>query len=528
MRRCATRFEGGSGQSLCQAHTFDNLKIVSICARHAFLVASLLVGLAACASIVKLDDSDPIGLAGISNEAGTPSGSSSGADLDGGITTEAGVSLSTGSIAFHNVACGIEQKQDVTITNTSAAPINVQVSLPADPVFSVVGSKDGTLAFTVAPNAAQSFTIAAMNPIAGASSADVLVKIGEEEHHVPVSLETAGGNLTFEPPALDFGQIRLTATSEKQKVVFRNDGTNPLTIKSIGGAADFVLVDGASPLPLELAPGTAVEKEVQMVAGTIETGVLTEELVPVVDGLCGDPPKINLKGQRKDAPYTVNPLSIDFSDLDCNKPGPAAKTITISNYINASKSIAVAMKSATSPFKATASAASVNATPDPKNPSTVTVSVSLPTPPQVPGDINDTLLVTVDGGTPVEVPVHVRIRGALLSVSATSLTLRRSDQSDGTGSVTLSNTGNVNACVQYTWSNWTFISEDWGCGHNGCYITDNSDQINAGSSTAWTAKYYSGSSSVTITANIARCGGYGGSTAPLCGAAPKITVTPTN
>ena len=33
---------------------------------------------------------------------------------------------------------------------------------------------------------------------------------------------------------------------------------------------------------------------------------------------------------------------------------------------------------------------------------------------------------------------------------------------------------------------------------------------------------------VTITANIARCGGYGGSTAPLCGAAPKITVTPTN
>jgi hypothetical protein len=475
------------------------------------LVGVLALGAAACASIVGLDDSDPA-----SNTSNT-----NGADLDGGITTEAGVSLSTGRVVFQKVACGIAQTQTIKISSSSATPTAVQVSLPPDPVFSLEKAQNGALSFTLAPHATESFTIAAKNPVSGTSSADVLVKVGAEEHHILVSLETAGGNLSFDPASLDFGQIRLNATSERQKVVFRNDGTDKVKVTGFTGAADFAVVDSLPALPFDLEPGATVEKEVQMLPGATATALLSEDLVPTADGLCAGPPKLTLKGQRLDAPFTVNPQAVDFGDLDCGTPAPTPKTITVSNYTAKERPIALANTSAA--FTATASPGSLAAAPDPQHPTTATVTISVPAPPQVPADYNDTLTVTVDG-TPITVPLHVRVRGALFDVSPPTLSLRRTSGASGTGKATLTNKGNVTACVKYTTSDTTFISEDFSCNGYNCYITDDTDQVNAGTGTDWTVKYFSGTTStVTITANLARCG-YG-STVPLCGPVPQLTVS---
>jgi hypothetical protein len=231
---------------------------------------------------------------------------------------------------------------------------------------------------------------------------------------------------------------------------------------------------------------------------------------------------MTVKGQRLDAPFTVNPQAVDFGDLDCGKAAPAPKTITVSNYTTSERPIALNNTSAA--FTVTASAASLAAAADPQHPTTATVTISVPAPPQVPADYNDTLTVTVDG-TPIAVPLHVRIRGALFEVSSPTLSLRRSPGAEGTGKVTLTNKGNVTACVKYTTSNTTFISEDWACyNYNNCYISDDSDQVNAGTGTDWTVKYFSGNTStVTITASLARCG-YA-SSVPLCGSAPRLTVS---
>lgn len=482
-----------------------------------------LAGLAACASLVQLDSSDSDSGGDGGTSSGTGTSSSGGGSLDGGITTEAGVSIGANVVTFQRSTCGMAQTQSIAVKNDSEVSVSVDVSLTADPVFSLANATAGAVHLTIEPHQASSFVIQAKSSTAGVNTADVVVKIGEEEHHINVSLETSGGTLKFEPPTVDFGVLRPDTASTAQTVIFRNDGNDRLRVAGFAGSTNFT-IDG---LPVEIEPGATIERSVVMTAGGVGAPI-SEALEAQVDGKCGDAPvTLTLKGQRLEALQTLNPLAADFGDVNCGAAAPGAKPLTLSNFTGAKAAYTLSLGKSPSPFAFTNSNPTSELAPGAAtNPTSATISVSLANPlPQVPQDLTDTLTVTISGGTSFSVPLHARIRGALLEVSATTLKLSRSSGSSGTGKVILTNKGNVNACVKYDRSNNTFLSEDYSCWCCGCSVSDDTDQVNAGASTDWSVRYYSGSSATTITANVVRCSGTGGQTAPLCGAAPKITVS---
>ncbi|MFO0739290.1 MAG: choice-of-anchor D domain-containing protein [Labilithrix sp.] len=456
-------------------------------------------------------------------DGGTPPAGDAGtlAPASGQLTI-GDVTVTPAAIGFTQAKCGTEQSQTITLKSGDAARA-IDVTMEASDVFSLAEAVGGTIHLQLAPHQETSFTVKAKASKAKTASTDVIIKVaGEVEHHLAVSLATVGSNLEVGSTMIDFGDVRANVASPTQTVTFRNEGTEPLTIRGFDPAP----VAFSLPSNLVVPAGGSVEATVAMRTGPAGDPIL-ERVTPVVDGTaCGALPTLVLEGRRVDADVTVSPATIDFGDVDCGAQAPATKTITVTNY-----AITTASYSSTtsgghfqvSPSNGVIAAAAVG------TPTVATVTVALAAVGTVPGVIDETLMVAVEGKT-VPVALHARVRGALLEVSQPALSLARVTGGAGTAKVTLTNKGNVDACVRYVRSNDTFVSEDYLCSQGACAIVDDTDQVNADASTDWSVRFYNGSAPTTITATVVKCSAFGGSAlaAPLCGAAPKLTITPSN
>lgn len=489
------------------------------------LGTSTLALVAACASLVGLDDSDPAsnGVAS-EEEAGTAGVGDGGVNGTGEITTEAGVSISPVVVEFQRAKCGTQQTKTITVKNDSDDPTKVDVSLPGNQIFSIMNADaNGDLHLDIAPHQRATFTLQGNSTKPGTSSADVLVKLGEIQTHLSVSLDTVGGGLAFDPSEIDFGDIRQNLDSEEQQISFRNDGNDAIKVTGFTGGPNFKF-----PTDVQLDPGSSISQKFAMTGGPAGDPI-TETLTPTVSGeVCGDLPKLTLKGHRVNDEVTVNPNTVEFGSQPCSSTAiNTTQTLTVSNYSTASTVDYKVELQAGTKFKITNGAIGmVPKASSPTTPGTTAITLGILDTGDVPGDLTENVNVTLTSlGRSVPIKVHTKVVGAVLQLGATSLSVRRNTM----GSVSLTNKGNVRLCVKYKSSNSRFFSEEKGqCNYYYCTRDDTDDQLDINERDDWRVQYFgNGGESATISMEVISCGS-GQPLAAVCGGLPTLSVTGTN
>lgn len=369
----------------------------------------------------------------------------SGAEDGGAVSSE--IAIRPEAIAITTTCAGASETPSLTLENAGTAPAPYELQVPEGSAFALLdesGATTGARTGLVPAKATVSVPLQASATRSGTFPGEVVVRVGGGVRLVPVQVTVQGAELTALPALVDFGEVRQQTEATAQTVELENTGTAAVDVVgfSADGGADFAL----SLSPTTLAPGAKASATASFAAG--DAGLPTSKTFTAItrQAVCGELPRVTVRGVRVNQEVTVNPASIDFGDVDCLSAGGATRSITISNYATVPAVFAVT-SGAGSRFSASPSKATV---PPATNgiPGAVDVVVTLlPTGSSI-GDHAEPLQIDVT--TPESrlstVTAKVRNVGAKLVIEPTRLARYSRDQKK---SFTVKNVGNKFVFVRH-------------------------------------------------------------------------------
>lgn len=486
--------------------------------RASFVVVSLAVGAAACASIVSLDSIGPGSQAKLTdNDAGEVVGG-------GAVTTDAGVTIDPGSLDFKSSPCGAHLSAPINLKNTTGASLAYTVTVATGGSFALEGADaNGAVTGTLEAGHNATVTVDANASTFGSTTSDVLVRIGDDTTTVKATLETHGGNLVFDPPLVNFGTTRASTASAAQTVTFRNTGNQDVTIDHFTAADDF-----SSPTAIQVPAGGTSTGQFQMPAGTAGAP-LTENAIPVLSSgsLCGAP-ELPLEGTRVSGNVTLSATSLNMGSPTCGDNAPAAQqTITLSNFFTGGSASFVATLPAQTVFSVSpAGTTNIPAATDDAHPGTATLQVGVVSVPATAGVHTETLSVVVTSGgvqTPTNVTLNLMVQGATVALDSTttSIVAFTSPIGIGTGEahVGIKNTGlGPNLCVGYT------VDDPQIFFYNGTSATLQPQTTGQKIDMAFNQQKNDNANQAIVTITPKACSGQS-APATVCGPIPTLTVT---
>jgi hypothetical protein len=339
----------------------------------------------------------------------------------------------------------------VNIINNGTEERSYEIDLPENDTFTFADSPDGgTLTGTVKPHDAAKITFSANSDSPGAHSLDVIVKAGDSVQSVTLSTTVSGATLAIDPLVANFGDVRQNQTSDPIKAVFTNNGNVPLTISSFDGldTSQFQIV----PSTVVIKGGESTTANITMLGAGANSTQVSEVLTPKFESgtaLCGQiAPTLTLQGTRVSTNVIVSPLTADFGSPDCNTTPTTSSVITLTNYdpTNAVPySFSLANMTA---FKVADSGGGSIPHLSGGTPGKTTLTITANNTGAAPGPVNTSLSVTVTpsdtGPKTYNIPVTMKVMGAVLQWDTTKLTFDHNNQKLY-GS--LENTGNATACL---------------------------------------------------------------------------------
>jgi hypothetical protein len=384
------------------------LRSIVVIQRRRFLLPVLAATLLACARIANLESADRSG-------AG-PAASASG-------ETGTSLQITPPEIKLADVVCNSAGRvgASLTLANTSVNAIPYAVEIPAGDRFILRGADniDATLVRGVAAAGASAKidVVLVSTKTPGEFGTDILVtEENEAVQKVHVTATITGASLTFTPSLIDFGEVRRDTAIPNETTQVENTGNDPVLIKSFTGTGSPELaVEGAN-FPLQ--PGEKRDLAVTFAAGPA-TAEQTAEIVPVTDRpLCGDAPKITLKGTRVNQDVLVNPATVDFGEVSClDDPARSTRSLTISNYAPLAKSFTVTLPVGdSSAYVADPVSGFVSGLGG------QTTIVLHRKPGLALGNHPESILISVAGMLPKTASIDVSIVGALLEITPETLT----------------------------------------------------------------------------------------------------------
>jgi hypothetical protein len=347
--------------------------------------------------------------------------------------TNGSVGLSTTDVFFGTggrVNCGTKSPdRTLKLRNTGnqsyawTATLGKGTSSPftVAPSSGTVPANGGEVTLTISTTA-----IPAEAPTADEAFGDTLfvaTDVANDTSH-PIALhQTANGaRLSFAPPAVDFGLVRVgTAATAGFSVV--NDGNVAAHLGLSTVNPKFTLPSGMTTAPGGVSTLLQAEYAPGNTAGT-DTATATV-MLDAADVLCAPlPAGLGLSGVGTSGSVSYAPASLDFGSVNCGATA-SAKTVTFKNDGNQAYTVAIALGGGTSsPYTVAMNPVSGMAATDG---GTVVVTVTpkqIPqTSPVTPNFFGDTLTVTTDvnGDTPHDIPLRQTARGAIFQISSTSL-----------------------------------------------------------------------------------------------------------
>lgn len=409
------------------------------------------------------DNGSPIGGA----EAGTGSSSDAGADAkqlldDGGLASRGSgeppvASFSALSIDFGQVYCGADAPAErvLHVVNSGGdGELDWQASFGPTSVFSIDGPSAGQIdaanddaAIKIASTGVPAFATAGQT-----ETAILTVTISRDGANpvatdITVTQSAAGATLLLEPASASFGQVQTGSSATPIPVTLQNIGNLPISVgfaSSTDPQLFLVNATGTTLGPSEQITGLAAMFEPTS-AGTASSRIA---IVPGNTPMCGAVPSgIDLNGTGTVGPIAVQPGSLDFGLVDCNKQSSAQQIQITTTGAQLSWTASLG-KGGSSPYVISPTAGSASSA----SAGVITVA---PRPIPQAADVTtdafaDTLTIMAPDG-PHAIPLHETAHGAILSQSTSSLAFGGVNTgAKATTQLNVVNTGNAPAVVSYS------------------------------------------------------------------------------
>lgn len=468
-------------------------------------------------------------LSGIIAACASLEGLTGGAAVDGGppedgdtrvdgdvLTSDGALRVQPSAIALET-DCGGQAASVITVENASDRERRVTVLPPVNASYRVANAQQ---LITIPPRGSARFDVALSSPTTpGVLEEDIQIVSESAVEKVHVSVRVHGAKLAFVPSTLDFGYVHMASTSSALVVKLENTGDRPASFTGFDGAAEnFVTLSKVAPID---AVGSA-DFKISMKPGPI--GKVEASVTPIAGSLCGDPPKLTLRGERQNEDILASPGVVDLGRHDCKTSPSSTATVTLSNYAIGSQAVYTATLLASSPFfivsgaegtlpKATAIDGGSG------KPGTATITVGLHPTGEAVGTVTDKLHVEISDSL-IQPPKKVfditlthLVTGAVVQLVSPPVTFDPS--SHKVQKPTLKNVGNAATCAVYTLTTGT--SAQWGVESDDPLNPETLNDIDV-TFRATTAGTYNGV--VTISPGLS-CDGVA-TPAPFCSPAPTL------
>ncbi|MGC2721501.1 MAG: choice-of-anchor D domain-containing protein, partial [Candidatus Acidiferrales bacterium] len=243
------------------------------------------------------------------------------------------LSASSTSVTFGSVAVGGSATQNVTITNTGTATVNISQATLTGSGFTVTG---GNPAGSLAVGQSSTVTIQFAPSAAGAANGALTVISDASNSPLMVSLSGTAtqAGLSISPSTLNFSNVQVNQTSS-QSVTLTNTGNSNVTINLATLSGNEFGMSGLS-LPKSISAGQSISFSVTF--APTSAGAATGSIT-FTDNAPGSPQVVTLVGSAVSATSTLtaNPGSVSFGSVSMGSKG--AQTITLTNSGNASATV---------------------------------------------------------------------------------------------------------------------------------------------------------------------------------------------
>ncbi len=245
------------------------------------------------------------------------------------------ISVTPLSLGFGSVVQGTSAAENVTVTNTGDAILNITGITIDDGQFAITsGNISGQ---TLAPGDSANITIVFTPSAAGPQSATMTITSNDpDEGTVDVSLSGTGTappapDIDVDPLTVPFGSVELGSSSASQNVTVTNTGTADLNITGITINDPQFAITSGNISGQTLAPGDSANITIVFTpsAAGPQTGTMTITSNDPDEGTVG----VSLSGTGTTPPapdIDVDPLTVPFGSVELGSSS-ASQNVTVTN-----------------------------------------------------------------------------------------------------------------------------------------------------------------------------------------------------
>ncbi len=265
--------------------------------------------------------------------------------------SQPGLTINPTNVSFGNIAVGSNSSQNITITNSGNAVVNITGATTAGTGFGL----SGLGAQSINPGASVTFAATFAPTTAGNVTGSISIASNAPNSPATITLSGAGaqGQLSANPSTASFGTVS-TGSSNSQTITLTNGGSAAVSVSQANVSGAGFSISGMTGLPITINPGAS--KTFNVVFAPTASGSATGT-VQLVSNAPNSPTSIALSGTGQTATQllSANPSSFNFNSV--NDGSTASVNVTLTNTGNSNITI-----SGTTALGAGFSATSVNGT----------------------------------------------------------------------------------------------------------------------------------------------------------------------
>jgi hypothetical protein len=194
--------------------------------------------------------------------------------------SQPGLTINPTNVSFGNIAVGGSSSQNITLTNSGNAVVNITGATAAGAGFGL----SGLGAQSINPGASVTFVATFAPTTAGNVTGSILIAKNAPNSPATVTLSGAGaqGQLSANPSTASFGTVS-TGSSNSQTITLTNGGLAAVSVSQANVSGAGFSISGMSGLPLTINPGASKTFNVVFAPTASGSATGTERYWPDLD-----------------------------------------------------------------------------------------------------------------------------------------------------------------------------------------------------------------------------------------------------
>lgn len=247
--------------------------------------------------------------------------------------SQPGLTINPTNVPFGNISVGSNASQNVTLTNSGNAVVNITGATASGTGFGL----SGLGAQSLNPGASVTFAATFAPTTAGNVTGSISISSNAPNSPAVITLSGAGiqGQLIVNPSVASFGTVS-TNSSNSQTITLSNTGSASVSVSQVNVSGPGFSVSGMSGLPMTINAGA--NKTFNVVFAPTTSGSASGT-VQVVSNAPNSPISIALSGTGQTATQllSANPSSFNFNSV--NDGSSASVNVTLTNTGNSNVTI---------------------------------------------------------------------------------------------------------------------------------------------------------------------------------------------